>query len=104
MKAHPRSAVLHVRLERRPLRRIFGTGIQKQHDLVARENVLIEFAPIGRRIEAEVVLRRGLRKPSNGFVDKADVRLVFPGRKERKHAKGGPAIMSVHGGAATAAD
>src|SRR4051812_38391086 len=104
MKAHPRSAVLHVRLERGPLRRIFWTGIQKHHDLVLRENALIELAPIGRRIEAEVVLRRGLRKPPNGFVDKADVRLVFLRREERKHAKRPRAIMSADRSAPTAAE
>src|SRR5207249_8440259 len=79
VKAHPGAAMLHVRLKRRSLGRIFGTRIEKHHDLVVRKKASVQIAPAGGRVKAELVLRRHFRKPSLGFPDKADMRRIFLG-------------------------
>src|SRR2546423_10221153 len=87
MKAHPRSAMFHVALKRSALSGIFGTSIEKDHDLIGREKARIQILPIGCGVEAEIVLRRHLRKPPLGFMNEADVRLVLLGGKERDHSE-----------------
>ena len=85
MKAHPRAAVLHVRLKRGALCRVFGTRVQKHHDLIFGQESRIQIVPVGCGVEAEVVLRRHLRKPSLGFVQEADMRLIPLAREKTDH-------------------
>src|SRR6266851_3696565 len=87
MKAHPSSAMLHVRLKRSALRRFFRTRIQKHHDLIRSKKVGIQIVPIGCGVEAEAVFRRHFRKPPLGFMDKADMCRIFFGGKERYHSE-----------------
>src|ERR1700720_1940019 len=83
MKAHPGSAVLHVRLKRGSLGRIFRTRIEKYDHLVLGKKIRIQIPPIGCGVKAEIVFRRHFRKPSLGFMQKADVRLVLFAGEER---------------------
>src|SRR5260370_42625491 len=83
MKAHPSSAMLHVRLKRSSWCRFFRTRIQKNHYLILSENVCIQIVPVGCGVKAEIVFRRHFRKPSLGFMYKADMRLVLLAREER---------------------
>src|SRR5438132_10869331 len=87
MKAHPGSAMLHVRLKRSSLCRVFRTGIQKNHDLILSEKVRIQIVPIRRGVIAEMVFGRRLRKPALDLMQEADVCRIFFARVERDHAK-----------------
>src|SRR2546425_9671982 len=49
------------------------------------EKVGIQIVPIGSGVEAEMVFHRHCRKPSLGFMDKADVCRILFGGKERDH-------------------
>src|SRR2546428_4995483 len=97
MKAHPSAALLHVRLKRGALWGFFGARVQKHHYLIRSKKVCIEIVPIGRGVEAEVIFRRDFRKPSLGFMDKADMRLILFGGKERDHSERCLAVMCVKG-------
>src|SRR6266850_1512407 len=75
--------MLHVRLKRSSLCRIFGTSIQKNNHLIFGKKVRIQILPIGCGVIAEIVFRCHFRKPSVGFMYKADMRLILFGGKER---------------------
>src|SRR6266566_1199148 len=79
--------MLHVRLKRRALGRVFRTGVEKHHHLILRKKVSVQIAPIGGGIKPEVVLRRQRRKPSLGFPDETDMCRILLGGIERDHAK-----------------
>src|SRR5690349_25115301 len=87
MKAHPGSAVFHVRLKRSALCGVFGTRIPKNHHLVPREKVRVQVLPVGCGVKPKIVLRRHLRKPSLGLMDEADVRRILLGGEKRDHAE-----------------
>src|SRR2546427_5380446 len=97
MKAHPSAALLHVRLKRSALCGFFGAGVQKHHYLIRSKKVCIEIVPIGRGVEAEVIFRRDFRKPSLGFMDKADMRLILFAGIERDHSKRWLVVMGAKG-------
>src|ERR1043166_8686309 len=102
MKAHPRAAVLHVALKRRALCGVFGTGIPKNHHLIAREKSGIEIPPVGSGVEGKMVLRRHLRKLPLGFVHEADMGRILLGSKKCNHAEPRLAVLGAQ--ARTAGD
>src|ERR1041384_5520201 len=102
MKAHPRAALLHVGLKRRALCGVFGTGIPKNHHLIAREKGGIEILPVGSGVEGKMVLRRHLRKPPLGFVHEADMCRILSGGKKCNHAEPRLAVLGAQ--ARTAGD
>src|SRR2546425_8546114 len=87
MKTHPSSALLHVRLKRSSLCGFLRTRIQKNHDLIRSKKVCIQIVPSGCGVKAEIVSRRHFRKPSLGFMDKADMCLILFGGIERYDSK-----------------
>src|SRR5882762_10314591 len=89
MKAHPGSAMLHVRLKRSSLCRFFRTRIQKHHYLISRKKVCLPVVPIGCGVIAEIVWRRLFRNPSLGFPEKADMGLIILAGRERDHSRRG---------------
>src|SRR5256712_4595312 len=87
MKAHPGSAMLHVRLKRSSLCGLFRTRIKKHHYLIRSKKVGIQIVPIGCSVKGEIVFRRHFRKPSLGFTYKADMCLILFGGIERYDSK-----------------
>ena len=83
VKAHPGATMLHVRPKGGALCRIFRAGIQKYHDVILRQKLRVEVAPIGCRVKAKLILQRQLRKPAPSLLHEADMSRVLFGRIER---------------------
>ena len=79
--------MLHVRLKRGALCGVFWTRIEKNHDLIRSKKAGIQIVPVGCGVIAELVFRRDFRKPSLGFLYKADVCLILLGGIERNDPK-----------------
>ena len=74
--------MIHVLFKRSTLGRIFGTSIQKNNHLIFGKKVRIQILPVGRALIAEIVFRGNFRKPSIGFMNKANMRLILFGGKK----------------------
>jgi hypothetical protein len=74
--------MVHVLFKGSTLGRIFGTSIQKDNDLIFGKKVRIQILPVGCALIAEIVFRGHFRKPSVGFLNKADMRLILFGGKK----------------------
>ncbi len=87
MEPQPPSTMLHIVLERQPLRRRGRPVIQPHHNLVMREHLRIHVVPVLRGLEFEVVPCGHRLKKRNRLHRKIDMVLLHSGRVKGQHVE-----------------